>query len=324
MRRHSSAKSPDNFANDPDAPSVYGDMKTKTTLLQSLVVVACMTAVISAQNRRGERSFSIDGNGDRPVTSCGDLRVTYNRQPAQTAESELSLPSGSTLRTNMNNGGIFITGWDRNEFSVKTCKAVPADDPNATSSLSQIVTTNSNGTIAVTGPQDGDWSVNLIVRAPRLSNMDIQTRNGPMSLRDLAGVIHLNAANGPISLNNIGGVVETSTTNGPIALKGASGDHRLSAANGPISVELSGNRWDGPGLQVTTKNGPLAVSIPDGYNSGIAIQTSPRTPVSCRASVCAGTSRTLSDGGIMRIGNGDPVVRLSTSNGPLAIQGPKN
>ena len=168
------------------------------------------------------------------------------------------------------------------------------------------------------------WTANLIIMAPRLSSMDIETRNGPLQMRDLAGVLHLAAANGPIALNNVGGVVETTTTNGPIALKGASGDQRLSAMNGPVHVELSGSRWDGPGLEVTTKNGPLSLSLPDNYSSGIAIQTSQRAPVSCSAPACSGATRYLGSPSVIRLGNGEPIVRLSTGNGPLSIQTARN
>ena len=163
----------------------------------------------------------------------------------------------------------------------------------------------------------------LIIMAPRLSRMDIETRNGPLQMQDLAGVLHLTAANGPISLNNVGGVVETTTTNGPIALKNASGDQKLSATNGPVHVELSGSRWDGPGLEVSTKNGPLSLSLPDGYSSGIAIQTSQRAPVSCTAPACSGATRSFGSPSVIRLGNGEPIVRLSTANGPLSIQTPR-
>ena len=150
--------------------------------------------------------------------------------------------------------------------------------------------------------------------------MDLQTSNGPMSLRDLAGDIRLSALNGPISLKNIGGSVQATTTNGPISVKGASGEQRLTANNGPIHVGLSGTRWDGPGLEVTTRNGPLILSIPDVYNSGIRIQASNRSPVSCKAPACAQATRTLSSPSIISIGSGEPLVRLSTMNGPLSIQ----
>jgi type 1 fimbria pilin len=222
----------------------------------------------------------------------------------------------------MSNGGVYINGWDRSEYSVKTCKAAPADDANAANTLHGITTTNGNGQIVISGPGDHEWLANLIVMAPRLSNLNIESMNGPLSLRDLAGVIHLTATNGPIGLYNVGGAVDTRTTNGPITLKGATGDEKITAVNGPVHLELTGTRWDGPGIELSTQNGPLSVSIPDGYSSGISIQTSDRSPVKCSAPACSGATRNPGSGAI-RIGGGEPVVRLSTANGPLSIQAAK-
>jgi len=67
--------------------------------------------------------------------------------------------------------------------------------------------------------------------APRVSMLDIETADGPLQLRDLAGNIRLRATNGPVALVNVSGIVETSVTNGPISLTGASGDHRVLAVN---------------------------------------------------------------------------------------------
>jgi DUF4097 and DUF4098 domain-containing protein YvlB len=293
--------------------------------IQMMLVLTVFSFVAHAQNRRPNRSARLNVDRDRPVTNCGDIRVTYDRRPAITEEADLSLPAAqvSTLRTRIGNGGIYVNGWDRNEYSVKTCKAVP-DDSNATSTLRDInTTTNGNGELTVSGPTDRDWTADLIIMVPRLSRMDVETRNGPLQLREFAGQIHAAATNGPIGLNNVGGVVEATTTNGPITVRGASGDQHVTAVNGPIHVELSGSRWDGPGLEVSTKNGPLSVSVPDGYASGISLQTSQRSPVNCNASVCAGTTRTPNSPNMIRIGSGDPIVKLSTSNGPVSIQAAK-
>jgi hypothetical protein len=140
----------------------------------------------------------------------------------------------------------------------------------------------------------------------------------------MAGVLHLSAKNGPVSLNNIGGVVDTVATNGPISLRGISGDQKVSATNGPINVALSGNRWDGPGLEVSARNGPMTVSIPDSYGSGVQINTNDRSPVNCKIAACAEANRRPGEARNIRIGSGDPVVRLSTQNGPLSIQSGSN
>jgi len=302
-------------------------MRSKLALLLlAMFALIGLSLAIGAQSSRNGRSISTNVSDDRAVTNCGDIRLTYDRRPAITEEAEMILPSSqvSNLRLQNAKGGVYINGWDRNEYSVRTCKAVPDDDPNPTATLREITTTNTNGQLAVNGPSGREWVANLIIMVPRLSKMDIETQNGPLQLRDLAGNIHLSATNGPISLRNVGGVVETTTANGPISLVGGSGDHRVTAANGPVHISLSGSRWDGPGLEVSTKNGPLSLSIPDAYGSGIRIQASDHSPVNCKAPACAGAIKTLSSPSIIQIGNGDPIVRLSTLNGPLSIQAGKD
>jgi DUF4097 and DUF4098 domain-containing protein YvlB len=293
-------------------------MRTKLTLFVLIFVAAALSGDAQDRGKRN-RSTSID-NGNRQVTACGDIRISYDRRPAITEETTMTIPSSqvSTLQARSSNSGIYVHGWDRNEYSVTTCKAIPEDVSRDT--LGLITTTNSNGLISVNGPSDREWMANLIISVPRITKLDMQTSNGPLQLRDMAGEIRLNAANGPVHLSNVGGSVQVTTANGPIHVEGSSGDHRISATNGPVHIALSGSSWDGPGFEATTRNGPLTLSVPPSYNSGIRIEAPERSPVSCRASVCSQASRSLNAGGIIRIGNGDPRVRLSTQNGPLSIQ----
>jgi len=271
-----------------------------------MVAVTLLPLITDAQNRRNSASLSMDSG--RTVTSCSDLRVTYDRRPALADEAEMSLSQSqvSELQIQTSDSGIYVTGWDRNEYSIKTCKAVPPDAPDAPGTLREITTTNSNGRISVDGPAGRDWMANLIVRVPRGSGMNLQTVNGPLQLRDLAGTIRVTASNGPISLQNVGGSVQATT------------------ANGPIAVRLSGSRWEGPGLEASTQNGPLSVSIPDAYGASIRIQTSGHSPVRCRAPLCAGTTGSFSSPGVIQIGNGDSNVRMSTVNGPISIGAARN
>jgi len=299
-------------------------MKTKA-ILTSLVVLTALSLTIEAQNRR--RSASVNVEGDRSVTSCGDLRVTFDREPAITEDTKMTLSPAevSTLQAQTSNSGIYVTGWDHTEYSVMTCKAAP-NDANVSETFREITTTNTNGRITVDGPaaRDREWMANLIILVPRISSLNLQTANGPIQLRDLAGTIKLSAANGPISLRNVGGSVQATTANGPISVSESSGDHRLTATNGPIHISLSGSQWDGPGLEASTQNGPLSIAIPDSYGSSIRIQGSEHSPVTCKSPVCSQASRSLTTPSIIQIGSGNPVVRLSTVNGPLSIQSPKN
>src|SRR6185295_19621831 len=136
-------------------------MKTITTLLLTVTLAVPMAS--TAQNTR--RSVSTNTNGRQPVTSCRDFDVMFDRRPAVTDESEMTLtPSQvSVLRAQASNNGIYVSGWDRSEYSVRTCKAVPSDDSNPTQTLRDISTVNSGGSITINGPSGHEWIANLII-----------------------------------------------------------------------------------------------------------------------------------------------------------------
>ena len=122
-----------------------------------IIAVIALPLMTDAQTRRSGRSSSISVDG--LVRDCGDIRVTYARRPAITEQTEMTLsPSQvSTLRAQVDNSGIYLNGWDRNEYSVKTCKAVPDDDPNPTVTLRAITTSNANGQLSVQGPNNSTY-----------------------------------------------------------------------------------------------------------------------------------------------------------------------
>ena len=143
-------------------------MKRKLVLVLMLAVMA-FPLLMDAQNRRSRRSNSFSVDGDGPVTDCGDLRMTYDRRPAITEETAMTLPASqvSALRAQTSNSGIYLTGWDRNEYSVKTCKAVPDDDPNAVGTLREITTSYANDRLSVNGPNDRKWVATRIGNTSR-------------------------------------------------------------------------------------------------------------------------------------------------------------
>ena len=93
----------------------------------------------------------------------------------------MNLPSSqvSNLRLQNAKGGVYINGWDRNEYSVRTCKAVPDDDPNPPATLREITTTDTtNGQLTINGPSGREWVANLIIMVPRLSKWILKLRTG--------------------------------------------------------------------------------------------------------------------------------------------------
>lgn len=109
--------------------------------------------------------------------------------------------------------------------------------------------------------------------------------------------------------------------NGPISISGRSGAYRLNTENGPISVDLQGDRWTDGTLEARAVNGPLTLKLSEAYRSGVIVESLGHGPVSCPDSACRSARSTFDDDGRrIEFGNLEPVVRLSTRNGPVSIE----
>lgn len=284
----------------------------------------------------GSTNVSIDS--DRKVESCGDVRITFDFREAERAEDSFTIPAAQApFRVELPaNSAIRVAGWDRNEFSVTACKA--ARDAG---SLAAIRVTPDGSGLGFAGPRGEDWLVFLIVRAPRNAALDLAAKNGSIGVDGTSGRINARTTNGPIEISTSSGEVQASATNGPIALDGCtgrgearavngpisisgrSGTYRLNTENGPISVDLEADRWTNGTLEARAVNGPLNLKLPETYRSGVVVESLGHGPVSCPASACRAARRTFDDDG-RRIEFGDstsePVVRLSTRNGPVSVE----
>jgi DUF4097 and DUF4098 domain-containing protein YvlB len=243
--------------------------------------------------------------------------MTFDDRPAVRAEE--MLPVGNLRSLNIRapqNGGIYVIGSTSGGYEVKACKAAAFQED-----LNQIRARVSGNAIITDGPGASDWVVYYLVRAPRGATLDLESQNGPISLREVNGTVTANALNGPISLKESSGTFNLETTNGPISLDGGSGTARLNAQNGPITVRLRGSSWDGS-IEAHTENGPASLRIPSNFRSRVIVESDGHGPVSCRAAACREAGRTWDDEDNRKIelGSGPTVVRMSTVNGPVSVR----
>jgi hypothetical protein len=274
---------------------------------------------------------------DRAIDSCADIRVQYDERDAARAEESFEIPAGSAPLTVRlpENSGIHVNGGSRSGFDVTVCKFARRAE-----SLSGIRVTPAGSGVAFRSAADGNWMVYLIVRAPRDAALDLEAKNGPIGLRGFSGRIRVKTTNGPISLDDCSGPLDATAVNGPISLDGCSGTgdaravngpidfsgsrgtYRLDTKNGPISVALEGKRWEGGSLDAHAVNGPLSLKISEDYSSAVRVEMLGHGPVDCPSSVCHAArkawdddSRTIDFGE----SGSEPVVRLSTQNGPVSV-----
>jgi len=93
------------------------------------------------------------------------------------------------------------------------------------------------------------------INVPRATDLDLQARNGGISITGVTGTIRFDTTNGGVRLQDLGG------------------DVRGRTRNGGLTIALSGDRWDGAGLDVETTNGGVTLAIPEGYNAELSTRT---------------------------------------------------
>jgi DUF4097 and DUF4098 domain-containing protein YvlB len=132
---------------------------------------------------------------------------------------------------------------------------------------------------------DEDWTVYLLIRAPKSASLDVDTINGPISLYDVDGKLAARTHNGPISLNNFSGEADITALNGPTSVEGGDGNVRAQTSS---------------------------LSAPRG---------SVHSRYSCRASICDNARQTWDDENRrIEYGSTPEKIRLSTVNGPVSIR----
>ena len=292
-----------------------------------LISVSALLALgfTTARANRHHHSVNISGGHRQPATDCSDLRIRFDDRDAMVRSEERTVTKNEAAVLEVHphrNGGVQVAGWDKETYAVTACKAASGSGDEAEQILSQIKMSIENGKVSTSGPgDDEEWTVYLLIRAPKSASIDMDTMNGPISLYDVDGKLTAHAKNGPISLKNFSGDAEITAVNGPISLDGGRGSVRIHTENGPISVELQGKTWSGEGLSADAKNGPVTLMVPSGYQSSFVVESTNYAPVSCKASICDNARKTWDDEHRrIEYGNAPAMIRLSTVNGPVTVR----
>jgi len=305
-------------------------MKTKRLCYcaAALLSLAWLLAPAHAQgSRKHNLNIDTEGNAER----CSDLKIRSSGEIAQSAEAfTLQKSEAPVLElTGMERSVLKVRGWERAEYSVEACKvAVGETRAAAEQTLRAVAVSRSAGHFSASGPANNDdvnWQVYFFVHAPQGASLDLETKNGPISVAGISGTVKARAVNGPVSVSDSTGTLEVHTTNGPISFAGGGGEVQLEAHNGPISLSLSGDTWNGPRLEAHTDNGPVSLRVADTFRSGVRVETSGHSPISCKANGCQNAwTDASSDRRIIQLNGSQDTIRISTNNGPVSVSGAKN
>ncbi|MEK6299715.1 MAG: hypothetical protein AABO41_03265 [Acidobacteriota bacterium] len=299
----------------------------RTVLVLAVAVFGCCLGFepTSAQQKR-HHDVNITTEGDERITACDQIKMRIGKGETARADQQQSIPRSaiSTLEVRPpRNGGVEVQGWNRDEYSITACLAAGGEsESEARTTLAQLKLSIRGGQVTVEGPNPQDWVAYLIIQAPNGAVLDLGTTNGPIGVSDFSGNIQARSTNGPITFREVGGQVRADVQNGPIGVSGSSGDYHLRAQNGPLTVELNGSQWSSGQIEGSTQNGPLTLMLPESYQSSVRVDASKHSPVECRAVQCQTAARTWNRPSVIQFGESEPVIRLSTVNGPVTITSP--
>lgn len=290
------------------------------TRLRSVLVLAILLPAAALGHRHRSEGLNITIRGEEP-RSCGDIEVTAEGRVVAESEQRLTVPPtrGPLTVRAVASGGVSVTGWDGEGYQVVACMAAVAGGrAEADRALAEIAVRMQGDNLVTAGPASGDWMVYLLIRAPRDADMDLTIQNGPLSVEDASGRFAIRGENGPLSLHGVSGEITAELENGPIDVSGGGGDMRVRTQNGPIAVHLEGADWSGAGFEARAVNGPLQLTLADGYQGGVMVESSGNSPWSCE--ICGRAERSWDDDSRrVEFGRGPARVRLYTVNGPVAI-----
>jgi hypothetical protein len=293
--------------------------------MPAMPAVPAVPAVPGWRDGDHRHSMSMSSGHHEPRTDCSDFQVRFDDRDAVTESEERTITKADapTLRVHPHkNGGVQVQGWDRDTYSVTSCKFASNEGGSAQRILAQMTLSVRNGEVSTNGPSDdSEWAIYLLIRAPKASVIDLETTNGPLSLYSVDGKLTAHATNGPITLRDFSGDAEVRAANGPITITGSSGNVRIHTENGPISINLKGTTWNGTGLTADAENGPLTLSVPSDYKSSFSVESRNYSPMSCHASICDNARKTWDDNNRrIEFGGSPAMIRLSTVNGPVSVQ----
>jgi hypothetical protein len=276
----------------------------RALFVTAVLLIATASVVPAQRDRNRDRSFGLSQEEwcreARRVDFCEVREETLRNQ------STIDLDARG-------NGGVFIRGWDRSDVQMRARVSVRDDSRDAAAQVAkQIQITTTGGRIQADGPRDRRdrrgrdwdddryWSVAFELQVPRKAD------------------IRVDATNGGIVVEDVRGRIDAHTVNGGIVLGDVNGDIRGETVNGGVRAELSNETWDGPGLELKTVNGGVALAVPNGFSGELDARTanggiSVDFPITISGLI---NSRRQIRG---TLGSGGARITLSAVNGGISI-----
>jgi hypothetical protein len=139
----------------------------------------------------------------------------------------------------------------------------------------------------------------IVVDVPEETNLSLSVNYAPLKVENVRGKMNLRASYGPITLDDVGG------------------DVRARVDHGPLTVNLTGQRWQGSGLDAEAEYGPVTLMVPRNFGAQLDIGTR-QGPLDIDFPL----TLTRLDGSMIQttMGSGGPRVRAVAQYGPMSLK----
>ena len=258
-------------------------------------VAAALGVAVSAQGRRGS---------DRSI-GCNDVGNSNRGSYCEVREETVPGAGVNPLDVDAGrNGGIRVRGWDRPDVHMRASVSAWADTgAEARQIVSGVRIVTGGGAIHPEGPdtsgRNSSWAVSFELDVPRSAMLTLNAHNGGISIDDFQGAAKFHAVNGGVTLRNV------------------SGDIRGETVNGGLTIDLTGDHWNGAGLDVETRNGGIRMTLPEQYSAALeTATTNGRINIDFPVTVQGRISRSLTT----TLGAGGAKLRAVTTNGGVTIR----
>jgi hypothetical protein len=240
---------------------------------------------------------------------CSEARNWNGRDETHCEVRTLTESAQSRLEGTTSNGSLTVTGTSRRDVSVQARIITSGSTMDAARDLArQVTVTLEQGRLRADGPRNSglsrnsSWHVSYRAEVPATYNLDLDAANGAIAITGVRGTINAETANGSIRLTDLGGTVSASTQ------------------NGSAHATVSGSRWDGEGLSITTANGSARLDLPEKFNARLVLGTRNGGlhvdfPVTVQGRISGRQGRDIDT----TLGSGGPTLEVRTANGSVRV-----
>jgi hypothetical protein len=253
---------------------------------------------------------------------------------------QFAAPRSGALRVENANGKTRVIGEERDDVEVRLQKIARAENEAAARALAEstrLVVNDGDAALSFEIAMPRRWNrrgiVNMELRVPRGTRVDVSASNGKVCVHALRAAVKAHSSNGAVSVEDVEGDVEIQSSNAKVHCAGVHGRLVARTSNGKIEVthhhgaldaatsngmiDASIDDLGGP-VVLATSNGRIAVALPEQVDADVDVRVD-NGIIRSQRSLCRCTH---SSGGRLagQLGKGGIPIKLRTSNGSVSVR----